>query len=340
MALASEVFSYNLLYAVGKEETTKGTFNQPVSSDFDTRLYEINIAPTVEQDNDSEKYATGGHGMTESIAGAQSMQFTATAKMSNAGDATTAPKLWKFFKACGAKTVTYSSAGVALQPLEELDSSTISISIYAVEKGSASPKAVEFQIAGAMGNAVISTDGVGKPLSVAFTFTGKLHDIKDVTSQLSLTGQDTALAYKMLDATMSTLSVEQRISSFSLDFGNEITPLVNQSESTGYEYYNIASRKPTLSINPLLQLTATEDILDNVKTSATGNLLLTIDNTYDLRIAIPKGQLMMPSVANREGHIGWEQTWRCLRSGAVGSGISDSTLPAEDAWEILIGETS
>ena len=327
-------FSWNLIHAAAKIETTAGTAETLADADFDVRMRDISITPIMEPDDESSKFATGDHGEDAAIMGAQSATISMRTKVAWAGAVGTQPKWWKLMHGCGCKPSAYGVVGYALHPLKEYDSKTITIEVYALQKGAASPVAVKFIFAGCMGNAVINADGIGSVLNATFTFTGKFVDVVDVAyaDLLELTSPDTTLAEKLLSTTVTAGGVTQRISSFSLDLGNEITPLIAQAQATGYSFFNIANRKPRLSFNPLMDTVATEDVWQNSLASVTKNILL---DTTNFHLDVPVAQLMAPGVANREGHFNWDQTWRCLRNGTA-----DSDIPDESAWELLIGARS
>lgn len=328
----------NTRILVGKIESSPGTVATLTDADYDVRIRDPQITPIIEMDDENQKFATGDHGEDNSIPGAQSATIEFHTKSAWSGTAATEPKWWKFMKGCGAKEKTYTpstTTGCALQPLKENDNKTLTIEVFDIAQGGASPAAIKYQFAGCMGNCVLSCEGIGMPILANYTFTGKLVDITDVAygSILALTSPDTTVAEKMLGSALTIGGVTQQISSFSLDLGNEINPLIDQSESTGYEYFGITARRPRFSCNPIQQTVATEDVLANwiAGTNKTAALTIPSSSTH-LTLHIPVMQLMNAGIASREGYINWDQTWKCLRNAGTDSDIAD-----EGTWELLHG---
>lgn len=323
-------FSQNLRIAVMKLEGTPGTAETLVDADYDVRIRNPEIGMAVPPDNEASKFATGDHGEDEAIMGAQSGTVAFNVKMAWGGSVTAEPAWWKLAKACGAKEKAYTTTGIALQPQKAYDNKTITIGVFDIQMGD-TPAAVLTVYSGCIGTMIMGAGGIGQPWNAAFTFTGKLADPIDVINAniLALTSPDTTVAERLLSNTMTIGAVGQRISSFSLDSGNTIAPLINQGEATGYEYFGITGRAPRFACDPLIQPVATEDVIAAVKAST--KKVISIAST-NMTLKIPVGQIMAPEVANREGYINWGQTWRCLRNAGVDSDIAD-----ESTWELLIG---
>lgn len=333
-------YSLNLRFMVGKLESVAGTMETLTGSDFDVKVRNPEVAPVIEPDDEASKYANGNHGEDEVVMGAQSGTISFSTRMNYAGNATTAPGWFKFANGCGAKTVTYAGTGVALQPLKEYDNKTMTIWVYDLELGGATPAGIIYKFAGCSGNMTMGAEGIGKPWMAAFTFTGKLVDIVDVAyASIPVIGDvDSAHPEKFLNNTMTIGSVNQCISSFQLDTGCEVSPLVCQSEITGYKNFQITSRKPRLSCDPLMQANSTEDVWNKMTSGLTGAItteaLSIASNNFTL--SVPKAQQIQAGVANREGLINWDANFKCLANGVTGA-VADAGLSPEVTWELLIG---
>ena len=227
---------------VGKLEGTPGTAETLASSDFDVRIRNPEIVPNWPVDDEAQRFATGGHDEDESIPGAPSVTINFHIKLAWAGDVTTEPKWWKIAKACGLKEKAYTTTGIALQDHRDYDNKTMTWEYYAIQQGP-SPTAHRFRFAGSIGNMVLGADGLGNPWLANCSFQAKIVDFDDVAtgSILALTSPDTTLAEKLLSNTFTIGGVSQRVTNFQLDLGNQINPVINQGDSTGYDYFGITA---------------------------------------------------------------------------------------------------
>ena len=332
-------YTQNLRILVGKLEGTPGTMETLTSADFDARVRNPEISPQIEMDDEASKYANGNHGEDEVITGAQSAQITFQVRMNWGGTATTEPEYFKFFNACGCNKVTYGSTGISLQPLKELDTKTITLWVYDIATGGASPGAICYKFAGAAGNVTIAVEGIGKPWVATFTFTGKFVDITDETT-IPEAGSLDGVNYpeKFLCSDVEIFDVTEKVTGFELDADNEITPLINQADCTGYDYFHITKRSPRFSTDPLMSSVATADRLGNMTSGITGAITtgeISIAGT-NLSLHIPKAQEISMGVANREGLVSWDLNYKCLGNGVTGA-LAVDALPPECTWELLQG---
>lgn len=325
----------NLRILAGKDEVTKGTYIAMVDADFDVRIRGIEITPTIEPDDENSKHATGDHGEDNSIMGAQSATIAFFVRMAWGGAVATDPLWYKFAKACGQKATTIGATGVKLEPLKEYDGESMSIQVMDIQRG-ATPSAIAYRFSGCMGNMVMTSEGVGKPWLAQFTFTGKIHEVADVAYAdiLALTSPSTVVGEKLLNAPVILGGVaNQQISSFALDCGNDVQPEINQGDPTGYLQYNIVARRPRLSINPLQELVATNDIYGKTKDATTGACsIATSAASPHFTLVVPVGQSMTPTLAAREGLQSWALNYKCMRNGT-----SDTSVAAECGWQLLQG---
>lgn len=337
-------FSLNTRFLVGKAEGTPGTMETLTGLDFNTRCRGVEITPILEWDDEASKFASGGHGEEEAISGAQSATITFSIRLGRGDTVATNPNYTKYLNGCGIKEVAYSTTGIGFQPLKEYDVKTLTLWVYDVVTGGATPGALVYKFAGAMGNVTIGCDGIGKPWVATFTFTAKLIDIVDAAYAAIPQGVDfdTAHPEKNINTSVAYAGVAQRISSFTLDAGNEISPVINQADVTGYDYYQITNRKPRFSTNPLAQSVATEDILGRMLSGLTGSDPVFVtgmhvqSGTTGMRISAPRAQQIQANVANREGIVSWDANYRFLANGWTGA-VADASLAPDTCWEMLIG---
>jgi hypothetical protein len=318
----------------GKAESVDGTYETIADADFNCRIRNIKITPNIEMDDEKSKFATGDHGEDTSIAGAQSADISFDIKCAWSGTAGTVPNWWKYALGCGLKNISYTTTGESLVARKETDVYPMSILVQDSERGS-TPVTTLYKFAGAMGNMVLSAEGIGKPLMAKFAFKAKLEDIVDGTA-LALTSPDTTVAEKFLGATAKIGNTAVCLSSFSLDLGNEVSPVICQSETTGYKYFAVTKRAPRITLNPLAQKQATDDWLATVLASTTASIVIV---TTHYTIGIPNAQLVTNAIGAREGLVAWDRTYRALRRGstALANELTNSAMTAEDCLEILHG---
>jgi len=335
-------YTLNLRYLVGKLEDTPGTMETPTGDDFNVRVKNPEISPIIEWDDDAAKFASGNHGEEEAVAGAQSATINFSIRMGMGDSVILEPNWAKYFNACGIKGATVSTTGISYQPLKEYDNKPITIWVYDILTGSSSPTGLVYKFAGCIGNVNFGCENIGKPWIASFSFTGKCSDIADVANASLLDGADfdTAHPEKFLSNTLTIDTVNQCVTKFQLDAGNEISPLYCQSELTGITYYQITNRKPRFSCDPLMKSVATEDIWGDMISGLTGSQSI---NTVAVALAsdnfalnIPKAQQIQANLANREGLVSWDDNYRCLANGWTGS-VASATYEPEVTWELLLG---
>lgn len=332
--------SFNLRFAVMKVESVAGTpiWNMsstfPADADFNNRIYGIEPSLNIDFDEDVANIATGDHAELSGLSGKQSGQISFTFPMHWGGAVATAPNWSKIAQACGLYEHAYTTTGIGYQPLKQMDNITYTIAVFDMDLGGASPNSTCYLFAGCKGNMVISAENNGK-LMAACTFKGKLVDVLAVANANipEPTGMQATLAEKLLNSTFTINTVTQWISGFSLDLGNDVQPVINQSQTTGYDYFYIASRKPRFSCNPLQIAVGADDVLDRMISDTSGVISLA---TTNLTLYIPRAQLMSMALANREGLVNWDQSYICQRNHNGLSAIQ-AAIPNECTFELYQG---
>lgn len=332
-------YPINLRFLMGKLESSPGTVETLTSADFNSRIINPELTFNTEVDSDDAKYARGDHAESESVYGARSAQVTFDIRMSWGGGLTTEPDYWKFLNACGLKSVTYTDTGIALQPLKEKDETTMTLEIYDVGRG-ATPTAVKTQLGGCMGNVVITCEKIGAPWLAKITMTGKLigqSTIANVDIPYP-TDMDQLHPEKFIANSIYIDGKAVKVSKFALDVGNDIQPVFNQADPTGYSHFAVASRKPRLSCDPLMEALTVDDPIGDVVAGCTG--LYAVDpiviKSNRFRLKAPRAQLLPVGIANREGLINWDKNYKLMNNGYTGM-QGDTGLPTECTWELLQG---
>lgn len=333
-------YPISVSFGIGKLESVAGTAETITSADFNNRLRNLEVTFNTEVDDEGSRYARGDHAEDESIFGIRSAQIVVDLRLAWGGDETTEPDNWKYLNACGLKTVTYVGSGIELQPLQEYDEKTMTFKYYLKSSG-ASPTAICYTFAGCMGNAVITCEKIGAPWYAKCTFQGKMSSAPETIANANIpfpTDMDQLHPEKFLNNTIYIDHKPVKVSSFSLDFGNEIQPIYDQADPSGISHYSIVSRKPRFSCNPMMQALTADDPIGDIVAGCTG--LYAIDpiivRSNRMRIKIPRAQMLPPSIANREGHMSWDKTYKCNNNGYTGV-LGDTGLPAECTVAVLIG---
>jgi hypothetical protein len=144
---------------------------------------------------------------------------------------------------------------------------------------------------------------------------------------------DTALSEDFLSNVFSIGGISERISSWSFDLGNQINPIIDQSEATGYSHFVLTGAQPRFKCNPLAKKQATRDILNEMLTETSGVISLA---TTHYTLKLPKTQILSAAQAAREGLVGWDLNFKALQNGIPGT-LADSDLTLEDTFEFLQG---
>lgn len=331
--------SKNLTFAVLKAESTPGTpeFNltstYPADADYNSRVYGIEITPTVEFDEDVANIATGDHGELNGISGKQSIQISFSVPLNWGGAVATSPKWAKILSACGLYESAYTTTGIGYQPLKRNDQTSVSIAVFQPDLTGAAADAQALLIAGAMGNHVLTVENNGK-LYANCTLTGKFADMVEVSNANipELTAADVIVADKLINATVTLDGVTQFIAGFSLDAGNDVQPIINQADETGYLGYYIANRKPRLAISPLQLDISTYDVFSRMKLDENIPVLISTEN---FNLYVPRANLMSHAMTEREGLNATDQNYICMRNHDGTTALQ--AIPDEATFELLQG---
>lgn len=232
----------------------------------------------------------------------------------------------------------YVHSGIGYQPLAETDDSTMSVSAYELKAGVAAPTAKKMDVAGLCGNLEIMTDGVGMEFSISVDMQGKFVDITGVLNAAvpvpTICGNQTVET--LLGTTLTLGGTDQYISKFALNSGNTVERVTNQSDASGYDYARIASRKPTVSFDPIANNVSEDSDVDEIINADTNEIILT---SAHFQIRVPVAQTTSMTRANREGYHSYEKTFTCLENCANGA-LVDTAVTKECVYEIIMGKRS
>ena len=306
-------FLINKGIVAAKAEGTPYTAEALVSADADLRIMNASFTPNVEMH--SHEIQAGRHARKASIVGKQTGTLSFEVFLAYSGDNDTAPKIGTLLKGCGALETVNASTSVVYTPSETKDAQPISI--WLAYKDSAATQSIHtFKLSGAMGNCVLSFDNVGMPIKAAFEFQGVMQAEAQSTTLIALTSPDTAVPDSTRGSTITMAAGAVLTDSFTLDFGNQIEPIVDPSEDQGIKGFQIVKRLPVMTISPEIQLAAAGDestfpYYTRWIAGTTGAFSLATDH---YTIAAPVAQIDSYTPGDRNGALIREVTMNLLES--------------------------
>jgi len=316
----------NMMTIGAKLEATAYTAETLVAADYDFQADGIQYGH--EMNEYKRKYATGTLSQDISIIGKQSGSVSFYVDLAGMTSVNTAGPYSKLLQACGAKETVISTTGVKWEPSSELTQKPITIEIVERSEG-ATPVQLVITLAGCMGNCKLVLNQVGEPVRMEFEFKGRLQSIADraFASIIVPALVTTATTARVLSATLTHGGVAQDIDKMTLDFGNDVQPIVDPSNATGIKGFQIVGRDPTLELDPSMKLLATEAWYTQWKASTTGAFSCAFSATPLLTISAPKAQYIENGPEERNNY-------RVLKKKF---GLKKNTAAGEDEWKLLQG---
>jgi len=232
------------------------------------------------------------------------------------------------FLGCGAKD-TVSGAPTAEQtsfkPLTSHvvdDTAAVRMTVALFRDGK------RYQIHGAVGNCALTFLN-GSPVQADYDFTGVWATPTDVA--LLVPTYPTIVEPPFLSAAIAVLGyASSRISSLTLDFGNEIAMVPNPNDAGGLAYAQIVRRNPTGTIDPEEALAGTQDwfaewLLGTPGMITTGVFPSNGTNYNQLQLNIPAAAYTKVGMADREGMVNAPIDFECRANSDAG----------DDEWELI-----
>lgn len=330
-------YSENLTILVAKIESVPGTMETLDNDDFDFKVFNPTVTINVEPDDEAAKYANSGHGEDVSIMGMQYGTIGFGVKLAKGASSLVAPKWSKFLEGCGAMPYT-GNGGLSWVPNKAYDEKTLTIWLYKIQRGQASPKAVCFKYAGCSGKVTIGGEGAGKPVMLNFTFDGTLKDVDfNVSTLPEINNVDETCYERLLSSNVAIDGLQRLVDTFNLDTGNENSMLKNFAETTGIQQFGITKRSPRFTCNPLM-VGATGTVKTDYEylygsTTGCPTTPTIVVTTSHFSLTMPKCQLLSLTPGGRDGLSMMDQTWKCLPNGYTGS-VVDGDLPYDTTWEL------
>lgn len=292
-------------------ETVKGTINTnagpPVveawtDADFAIIAYDIQATTQFGRfDRDTQKaYLSKLPG----IVGTTAAQISFTCEVRHSANTTTLDVWERALQACG-----FVLSGSTIQPTSNGDEQkTVSIQVALGAFGSGSNEAVLFTAKGCAGT--VTFEGrVGQPLLARFTFTGVYAGV--TTGTLRVPTQETGIPGIFQGVSATWGGASRVLSTINLDVGNSVVLRESVNASSGLLHAVITDRRPTGSIDPDLELVATEDFYGQLQNNTTKALAFVVnttnatsvsgDTTRDLTFTLGDCRVTNVNDANRNG---------------------------------------
>jgi hypothetical protein len=292
-----------------KVETTIGTAETLTASEGAFNAYDISIQANIDSE---EREAQGSFDMLSQVVGARggTMTFkTDIAVESGAGN----PGWSELLKGCG-----YSESSQVWTPKSEalgsvgavIKSMTIGVFINGLYK----------VLAGAVGTFKIVCPS-GKMVTIEWEFRGVWQAVTD--SALIAPTYPTGPPSRFGSAVITYGGVAQCVENVTFDAGNEIILRECPDTAAGFVSGLIVSRKPMITLNPEMQLVATEDKYGSWLAGTESAFSCTIDGTTGLVtnsnviISAPKAQIINIQESDRNRMMVDEVTLSCNKNAAA-----------------------
>lgn len=313
-------------------ESTPGTAVDLSAADMNNRIRELDFKVETQVDDENSKFLSGDlSGDDESIVGKSTgsasfkIKLTAGESGGTVGAYTHKLTFSDYLQNAGLvekkiDCVAGTQYGTWLfYPSVANSSKTMTIAV--VDKDSTKSTTIWNEIIGAISNVTIGADGVGAPWVASFEATGRVDEIRSVATSAVPVFDDANImrivADKFLNTTIkitdleTSASVEFCASKISLESGNEIAELECQATAAGILNNTITATNPKITIDPLLK--TLEEF--NYWTALKNEKFYKIEiDSADIHIYIPRAQLNSSSVADSNGFMRNEMTFRPLRN--------------------------
>lgn len=289
-------FLQRRMVLAAKIEAVEGTPETLAGADANLLIYDVSFEPGIDQFE--REPVAGDLSPYGPIAGKRRGVLRFKAELKGSGAAGTAPAFGKLLKACGGSETIVASTSVTYAPLT-LAVPTLTLGVYSLPESGNNIK--EF-ISGAQGTWRFSAK-VGEPVMLEFAFTGCYEPTVDIAA-ITPSGLETTKPIALLATNFTCHGfATHKISTFTLDAGNDVQLREDINEAGGYFSAYIASRKPVFAFDPEKELVATHDYYGKMlaNTEASFSLALTGSAGNITTISAPKSQYIQVRPGARNG---------------------------------------
>jgi len=289
-----------------KLEATAGTFLAP---EFNFRARDVKFSEEIEEY--VRKNAVGDHGYDASVMGRQAGTCSFAIDLVGSGTAGTAPTWGQALLGAG-WIETDGVADVKYTLSKAADCKTVSIEVRDLFCSDNLQQTV--RIAGAKASSKIVLDNVGAPLRLELEFKGKLVSVTNETPVFPTLAAD-IIPPPVIGAAISLGGVSQILDKVEVDIGEDVQTRTSPADPTGWIHSYIAARETKATIDPEIQLVATDDVISKLKGGTTGAFSLVAGSAVGNIITItgPKVQIVEAPSGERNGAVTRDVTLRFLR---------------------------
>ena len=295
------IFNLNKAVLGSKIESIAGTAETLANTDFDVRIFDVEISTEVEMHN--RKYARGHHGMDAALVGSQSGTVNFSFHLADSGAVATAPNFNKFLKSAGMAETAYTTTGLSWTRGADSDCTTLTLEVRDLDCSGSAQKIYKFS--GAMANMKMAYGSSGEPIVVTMEYTGIFGgEAEEASTPLLGTGFDTTIPPNMMGIDITWGANSLRTTTFEFDMGNTVEILRSQGTSTGFLHSMIASSEPSLSMNPKLDLVATDTLrADQLAGTARAISIPVKATTPEITLTVTAGQVISIGRGDAEGSV-------------------------------------
>lgn len=286
----------NRIFAV-KEESTAGTFETPVASDYNIVGFDVEALNFEKNGTRLGKPASGNLNQTRTRSGKITGSTTIKTALHHSGDESVKPNIDKLLKASGLTqdatvlgNIRYTYDGT--QPC-----STLSLVVTELNCGSA-PSGVTAKGRGCVPALTIEAPGVGEQFALSFEMSAAYEGEEDVASPIkALTGvDDDVYTEKLLNSVFTIGGQAFVMHNATLSLNPTISPVDDPDKPGGVLFYRITGFDPVLTASVQMLDLETSDLPDNVIDDVIISSITIAGKYYDFEIIdgnirnAPKGE--------------------------------------------------
>lgn len=284
-----------------KLEATSGVAATLAAADYGIGAKNINYSPTI--GHYMRALATGDYSKFTSVAGKQSAEISFEVDLTPGGAAGTyaTPPRWFTAMRCCCMNQALYTAGARVITDATQDQNTCTIELCKRQEGT-SPTQLVVVLAGCAGDWEIDCANAGEPAKVKFTFNGYISSVgtRAFGAMLTPSSFDAQQPPAVLSATIQLFGTTQYISKFNVKANNKIEGFTNPEKGSGYDYFRVVDREPSVEMDPDQLVTSDIDLYVKEKNDTTGVLSITVGS--GLLLYAPVAQIEDAKPVEREGH--------------------------------------
>lgn len=265
-------------------ESTKGTLNAPSDAEA-ANFYEIECNND-DWFSDGERQPQGHYfGSVDSQLGPQTGTLTFRMELTHPGAGNQPGVFLKLLQGAG-YAISDSDADTeedTATPVSDLGSTQSALTFYCWENGRVK------KLRGCAGTFTVDGE-YGKRIFVNFTFNGVWEAPADASMPARAPIQTKGMRAVSMVLTFGGASLP-KMSRFSYDQGNTVSPHEDVTDSNGVKYYSVTERAPRVTLDPEAELVATHDAYGGLLACTTGALIMTFtDGTNTITMTGARAQ--------------------------------------------------